>query len=91
MDTILTEFRQGLRRLWRDKGFSLAVILTLALGVGANGAIFAALDAYLLRPSPESCAARFSALCRISPLARSPRCDSIWASMLGGHRRSRRC
>jgi putative ABC transport system permease protein len=42
--------RAGFRLIRRAPGFSTAVILTLALGIGANSAVFSAIDAVLLRP-----------------------------------------
>ena len=52
MSDLLAECRQVLRSLARAPGFSLAVVLTLALGIGANTAIFSVVDGVLLRPAP---------------------------------------
>jgi len=48
----------SLRRSFRDKGFATVFILTLALGVGANAALLAALRGYLVRPLPYHHAGR---------------------------------
>lgn len=48
----LTVLRQTLRRLRREPGFSATVLLTLALCIGANVAIFAVVDAIIVRPLP---------------------------------------
>src|SRR6059058_474908 len=48
--TFLSDLKFGLRSLLRAKGLSLTVILTLALGIGANAAIFSVLRGVLLRP-----------------------------------------
>ena len=48
----VTDFRQSLRRLGRERGFTATVIFTLALCLGANLAIFAVVDAMLVRSLP---------------------------------------
>ncbi len=52
MQTMYRDLKLGVRTLLKDKGFSFTVVLTLALCVGANTAIFAIVHSVLLRPLP---------------------------------------
>src|SRR3984885_15789084 len=52
MQTLMQDLRFSLRQIRRSPGFMVTAVLTLALGVGANTAIFSLLDQALLRSLP---------------------------------------
>src|SRR5918998_456810 len=62
MQTLLQDLRYAARTFTRRPGFTLAVVLTLAVGIGANSAIFSVVNGVLLRPLPYEAQERLAAV-----------------------------
>jgi len=71
MNTLLKDLRNACRILIAARAFTIAALLSLAIGIGANTAIFSIVDGLLLRPLPYADADQNA--CRIlTPRARIP-------------------
>lgn len=67
MGNLFQDLRYGLRGLFRKPGFAATAILTLALGIGANTAIFSVINSILIRPLPYKDAGRLVVINHIYP------------------------
>jgi putative ABC transport system permease protein len=67
MDTLWNDLCYGARTLFKNPGFMAVAVLSLAIGIGANSAIFSVINALLLRPLPYKDADRLAILWSRSP------------------------
>ena len=72
LETTLRNLRLALRALAKAPGFTATVVATLALGIGANSAVFSAIYAVLLRPLPFPNADQLVTVAQANPRMRSP-------------------
>ena len=72
MSALRRDLKYGLRMLAKNPGFTVVAVLTLALGIGANSAIFTIVDAMFLRPLPVSSPDRLMRLEVRSPQGAEP-------------------
>jgi hypothetical protein len=75
----MNEIRHAVRALFKRPAFTIVAVVTLALGIGANTAIFSVIDGALLRPLPDSEPDRIVGVVGDTRRAGAPRVDPLTA------------
>jgi predicted permease len=89
LETLWADLRYGLRVLRMNPGFTAIAVLTLALGIGANTAIFSVLDAVVLRPPPYPQADRLALIWTDMKSAGQSRAPSSGPDLIDIRRRAK--
>jgi putative ABC transport system permease protein len=89
MQTFWQDIRYGARMLLKNPGFTIVAVLTLALGIGANTAIFSVVDAVLLRPLPFPVPERIFAVHQAMPEKGIPKSGASYPNFLDWTRQNR--
>src|SRR5262249_36429858 len=89
MNTLFQDLRYGARILLKQPGFTLVAVLTLAIGIGANTAIFSLVNSILLRPLPFREPDRIVRLIQASPKLGLPTWGVSQADFAAYHEQNR--
>src|SRR5919205_2320255 len=79
MNTLLQDLRYGLRLLLKRPGFTFVAIITLALGIGANTAIFSVVNAVLISPLPYRQPEQLVKVFQAAPSKEKAAAPTIWS------------
>ena len=76
LESAIADIRFALRQLMKSPGFTITAMLTVALGIGVNVAVFSVVDAVLLKSLPYKNAARLVMIAEQAPKERAPAFDT---------------